>query len=198
METTGLRNRIHISETTAHELTKFRKENWICPRKDSVQVKGKGQMMTYWVNPIEAGSSCLDGSMTSTSQTKIDGMLATTLDRTERLINWNTDVLAKLLSTLVARSSSQKYVDSGDLWKSQVSEMLKSNTLVLDEVKDVIDYPEIYHSNTCEDPDAIRLDSLVLSQLREFVESIAEMYRSVSNPFHNFEQYVVCSFVQLA
>ena len=41
IETTGLPNRIQISETTANNLRSFGKEAWICSREDTVYAKGK-------------------------------------------------------------------------------------------------------------------------------------------------------------
>lgn len=183
METTGLRNRIHASEATVQELRKYHKGYWVCTRKDTVYVKGKGEMTTYWVKPSETGTRRVEGSVTTTSQTKVDGIV----DRTQGLIKWNTDVLAKLLRAIVARRESRKYVDSTDVWRSKVPEKYQTGS-VIDEVKEIIELPEFLHNNPCADPDAIQLDPSILSQLHDFVDAIARKYCSHSNPFHNFDQ----------
>ena len=49
MESTGAKNKIQISESTAKLLVEAGKEHWILPREDLVEAKGKGSIKTYWV-----------------------------------------------------------------------------------------------------------------------------------------------------
>ncbi|KAG7352534.1 family 3 adenylate cyclase [Nitzschia inconspicua] len=49
IESTGQRNRIQVSQQTADLLVEAGKENWVVPRKDLVEAKGKGTIQTYWV-----------------------------------------------------------------------------------------------------------------------------------------------------
>ena len=49
MESTGLKNRIQISQATADILMSTGKGSWIRPREELVQAKGKGTVKTYWV-----------------------------------------------------------------------------------------------------------------------------------------------------
>lgn len=49
MESTGLRNRIQLSQATADLLIKAGKQSWITRRSDEVEAKGKGRMQTYWL-----------------------------------------------------------------------------------------------------------------------------------------------------
>lgn len=49
IESTGQRNRIHLSEQTAAELTAHGKQDWIVPRQDMIEAKGKGKLVTYWL-----------------------------------------------------------------------------------------------------------------------------------------------------
>jgi class 3 adenylate cyclase len=56
MESTGIPNKIHVSEATANELIALKKAAWLIKREDMITAKGKGQMVTYWVEPkIGAG-----------------------------------------------------------------------------------------------------------------------------------------------
>jgi class 3 adenylate cyclase len=48
MESNGEPGRIHISEQTAKELAAKGRSSWVTPRPDMVEVKGKGEMQTYW------------------------------------------------------------------------------------------------------------------------------------------------------
>ena len=48
MESTGKRNRIQLSQQTADLLIEAGKSNWITPRSELVECKGKGQVQTFW------------------------------------------------------------------------------------------------------------------------------------------------------
>jgi hypothetical protein len=41
METTGVKNKIHLSEACAQLLKKRGKEHWVVPRQEKVHAKGK-------------------------------------------------------------------------------------------------------------------------------------------------------------
>jgi class 3 adenylate cyclase len=49
METTGVKNKVHLSQDTASILISSGKQHWLSPRQDLVHVKGKGSMQTYWL-----------------------------------------------------------------------------------------------------------------------------------------------------
>ena len=49
MESLGIQGKIQLSETTAECLIQEGKSDWIIPREQSIQVKGKGEMQTYWL-----------------------------------------------------------------------------------------------------------------------------------------------------
>ena len=51
VETTGRKNQIHLSETTAALISNANKGHWIVKREDKVTAKGKGEMTTYWLLP---------------------------------------------------------------------------------------------------------------------------------------------------
>ena len=61
MESTGTKNRIQLSLTTA-ELLSAAGKDWTVPREEKVIAKGKGEMQTFWlVMPTRS-----DGDNTST------------------------------------------------------------------------------------------------------------------------------------
>jgi hypothetical protein len=64
MESTGQRNRIQASQLTAELLIAAGKENWVHPRDDLVNAKGKGNVQTYWVVP-RSNSNSNSGSVKS-------------------------------------------------------------------------------------------------------------------------------------
>lgn len=49
IETTGQRDRVHVSEQTAKFLKAAGHGDWVVPRDDAVQAKGKGLINTYWL-----------------------------------------------------------------------------------------------------------------------------------------------------
>ncbi len=49
METTGVVNRIQISQETANLLNAANKREWVVPRATRVMVKGKGNMTTFFL-----------------------------------------------------------------------------------------------------------------------------------------------------
>ena len=50
MEGTGIGGRIQVSGITAELLKKLGKEDWLTPRDDLVEVKGRGEVKTYWLS----------------------------------------------------------------------------------------------------------------------------------------------------
>ncbi|CAB9531333.1 Receptor-type guanylate cyclase gcy [Seminavis robusta] len=67
MESNGQPGRIHVSESTAEELRKHGKDEWLTVREDKITAKGKGLMTTYWVNPKAGGATTTrTGSVAST------------------------------------------------------------------------------------------------------------------------------------
>jgi len=51
MESHSRDNMIQCSQATADLLTKAGKGNWVTPRDDRIEVKGKGPLQTYWCRP---------------------------------------------------------------------------------------------------------------------------------------------------
>jgi class 3 adenylate cyclase len=51
MESTGKPERIQVSPDTAELLRDEGMESWLVPRKDLVEVKGKGALSTFWLIP---------------------------------------------------------------------------------------------------------------------------------------------------
>lgn len=116
--------------------------------------------------------------------------------KTQRLIDWNIDVLLRLLKQVVARRISR------GLGSSQVDLLVETslvggNGSVLGEVKEIIALPHFDASvlKNEQNADAVVLDESVKAELREYVSSLASMYRN--NPFHNFEASIETCFGRL-
>eukprot|EP00978_Attheya_sp_CCMP212_P030754 scaffold114229_cov55-Attheya_sp.AAC.1 len=53
LETTGQPGRIHISQSTATFLIESGRADWVIERDESIHIKGKGIMQTYWVDLLQ-------------------------------------------------------------------------------------------------------------------------------------------------
>jgi len=209
MESTGMKNKIHLSSDTAEHLNKSGFGHWITKRQDLVHVKGKGDMQTYWLllgsSSMSETSSVLSddtsglGALIKAPRSKpkkkksaiwtgtnLDGVLGVTEidDSLQRLIDWNVDVLITLLKRVVANRIASG-VGSKAL-SSNTEKSLIGTGLVLDDVQMVIDLPEFDHDIAVRAAnETVELVPEVKKELLEFVTSIASGYPK--NAFHNFE-----------
>lgn len=179
MESTCLPSKIQVSNTTAQLLIQAGKASWVHPRDELVEAKGKGQMQTYWVDPKLMGGAA--ASLSDVSQDlNIMGN-----ERTERLIDWNTDILSRLLREIVSKRQVSKV--SRTTKKPPVPTTPDKSETVLDEVCEILDLPDFdatwYMQQT--EPDDVDLGKEVKTQLHDFVVSIAALYNN--NPFHCFD-----------
>lgn len=200
IETTGKKNCIHLSEQTAKLLIDAGKQHWTVPREDEVEAKGKGKLTTFWLiggNSDGASShfASNEGSTTSSDDLDTGGSAhisnrAPTVD--ERLVEWNTDNLSKLLRQIQARRNATKSTTTKPVNLKSLEKMFSEGQVALDEVEEIIRLP-VFDANTytecAEEAESVELGREVVSELYKFVESIAQMYNS--NPFHNFAQYVL-------
>lgn len=209
MESTGMKNKIHLSNDTAVALTKSGFGHWITKRQDLVHVKGKGDMQTYW---LLLGSSSMSETSSIVSDdtsglaalikaprvypkknrgtlwagTSLEGVLGVTEidDSLQRLIDWNVDVLITLLKRVVAYRIASG-VGSKSL-SSPAEKTIIGSGLVLDAVQMVIDLPLFDHDIAVRAAnETVELIPEVKKELAEFVTAIASGYPK--NSFHNFE-----------
>jgi class 3 adenylate cyclase len=161
MESTGTRDRVQVSAKTAELLIAAGKSHWVTPRDETVTVKGKGQMETFWLT-VKSDGTASEGSTGSTDESNYsaedvvyggDGLTdelqailqagnLTSKDR--RLVDWNVAVLLHPLKAVVNKRNVQSETSSSD-----------------------------------------SVEPEVVSQLKNYVTGIATMYQD--NPFHNFE-----------
>jgi class 3 adenylate cyclase len=162
MESTGARDRVQVSTKTAELLIAAGKSHWVTPREETVAVKGKGQLQTFWLTmrsntgtaSENSGSTCGSESIDNEDMSADDdgpinalmGIHAGDLSvKDRRLIDWNVALLSKFLQAVVKQRSSVQSAESSS--------------------------------------DSI--EPRVFSQLQSYITGIATMYRD--NPFHNFE-----------
>lgn len=99
-----------------------------------------------------------------------------------RLIDWNADVLCRLLNQIVACRSLQR-PEGAPTRQRDLSLLSQDNRSILSEVKEIVDLPG--DSRPVGNLPQAQVDEEVASQLRNFVSCVCVMYRD--NPFHNFE-----------
>lgn len=205
IESTGTRDRIHLSHETAELLHAAGKSNWMLRRTDTIVAKGKGEMQTYWLltdKEIESGIN-VEASNSKTSAPlpivkALQPRLAkTTMDvldpeaslppKIKRLVDWNVDVLKRLLKQIVAKrnAESKEKFDMNHPLMMKHEMTIGSDTYVLSEVSEIIVLPDYSNVKLEVDPNKVILPEGVEQQLRLYVSSIAAMHRD--NPFHNFE-----------
>eukprot|EP00980_Cylindrotheca_fusiformis_P004405 scaffold934_cov132-Cylindrotheca_fusiformis.AAC.1 len=123
MESTSARSRIQVSQVTADLLVASRFSTWILPRKNKILVRGKGEMQTYWLKTKaakgsmsaqskhdmptleETASEMSDGSdgMAEThANENYDPDCVSPMSKTERLVEWNVEILSPLLQQIIA------------------------------------------------------------------------------------------------
>jgi len=203
MESTGILNRIHISDETARLISEGGKSNWLTPRNEAVLAKGKGELTTYWLFDKHFSKKSNTCASTVASETSFGGSIGSAThptiissntlmdDRRGRLIEWNVDLFAGLIRKIVARRQAQsstidlneKFIKIGD----EISINSANRGMVLDEVVEIIELPAFDPKVVAvqEDPHSIKLDDEVVLELRNYIGSISSNYKG--NPFHNFE-----------
>lgn len=189
MESTGAAGRIQFSAATANLLMKAGGEQWLELRDQSVQVKGKGDMVTYWLSPVGFLhlTSAHGGSVPSSLYLRSGDDEDT--DRMARLVEWNTSELFKLLQRIVAHHNkvedSQASGIEEDHTEHTRSLLSSFESIPISEMKEVLPLAA-FKGNSREKPsrEKLKISNVVRGQLRNFVQTVADSYSD--NEFHNF------------
>jgi Adenylate and Guanylate cyclase catalytic domain len=204
IETTGKKNRIHISEETAALLRAVGKECWVEPRTDSVHAKGKGEenvkqefnlsialvacltdpivsglagdLQTYWLKNAAGNSASAFSSVNdSDHQASIDRESLN--EKHARLVKWISEILASFLKQIVAK---RKKIENASQIRRPASTIGRKHSLcnggVLEELQDVIELPKFDEKSCVTDKETRPLNPEVASELYEYVYSVASMY----------------------
>ena len=214
MESTGVANRIQVSQETANLLTDARKGDWLKPRDTKVEAKGKGTLQTYFLT-FNSSSSPSDGASlgggssvgTLTSNEALDATggvdLALLEERRNRVAEWTVEVLAHLLKEMAAGRDARDVKNDP---RRKIEELEQKYTVskgastVINEVAEYIilpDYKENDRQQYTENAHNMALNPLVTEELRAYVQTIASLYNN--NSFHNFDHanHVVMSVNKL-
>jgi len=211
IEERGSPSRIHCSKETAALLTRAGKDSWLEKRVGQMDLKGKGSLETYWVTVKgdRAASVVSIDCDEHLLQTESYGSNFPGLDeKTHRLINWNVEMLLRILKQIVARrnqsfkpfssmTSSRKAKEGSDTAFSSLGSLVEETPL--DEVREIIHLPEFDKRKGGKQVELgkVEIPRLVVEQLHHLVSVIASLYND--NPFHNFEHasHVVMSVTKL-
>ena len=148
MESSGQKNKIHISSQTMEQLVAAGKTHWIKKRESTVSLKGKGEMQTYWVKTIapvaseatEVSDSSSDASYNGESGMEMRKSPNRVSESQRRLVVWNVEMLQRLLKKIIA----MRVHDYQDGIKEvlEIEPYLRITThageTVLDEVKEIL------------------------------------------------------------
>ena len=111
MESTGIKNKIQVSQATADLLENAGKSHWLRAREDAVKAKGKGVLSTFWLNPssrVEASvtSDESDPSNESVRKSNNSGKLdpSTNDKKKERLVDWMVELLLPQIQKIVSQA----------------------------------------------------------------------------------------------
>ena len=184
--------KIHVSIDTATLLQQAGKGDWLEERPGGpVELKGKGTMQTYWLTTnntkVRSPGSVIsnDGGNLMDWTTEMDDMRDMAMNtKSDRLIEWNTEQLVRLLKEIEARR--RLVGTSSDCWiHPAAGESTGHNPL--DEWKEIIVLPkDVVMNGSSIDDDNIEINPEVIGEVRDFVRTIAMMYND-GNAFHNFE-----------
>jgi hypothetical protein len=201
IESTGQAGRIHVSSATAALLEKAGKGRWLESREDTVDLKGKGTLQTYWLKCRSSrgdAHSRSDESSEEPSISQVDQDLFDITHETEgtrrkdRLIAWHTQILENLLKQVVARRKAEgnKTGSSLQLSLSAATDHSRhsapsgkfvdeNKTMPISEVKEVIVLPDFDRrvALRLRDADDIELSSETTQQLKRFVGAVCAMYK---------------------
>eukprot|EP00980_Cylindrotheca_fusiformis_P011039 scaffold2535_cov126-Cylindrotheca_fusiformis.AAC.1 len=202
MESTSQRNRIQVSQVTGDLLVASGLSAWMTPREGKIFVKGKGEMQTYWLNTKTAKgleSFKSKGDMLGTSETapysndsqsvhELDNNFLNdvgTMTKTERLVEWNVEVLTSLLQQIIA--SRGEVADANNASLKEKEATIGTGDTVLEEFVPIIPLKRFDAGDLSKRQEARSIDigEEAKTQLRNYLANAASMYQN--NPFHNFE-----------
>jgi len=187
LESTSNPNRIACSKETAEELIKYNKSAWLEKRSDVNVLKEKGVLEAYWVNVQGERAGSVVSAYSSQTGKSAPSKLTQTVshpgldERTQRLVEWNVEMLTKILKEIGARRATAENRASSKSKKAAKPAQLQLNTgsTPLEEVKEIITLPE-FDGRACAsqvDPEQIEIPADVVAQLHYLVSAIATLYR---------------------
>ena len=204
IESTGERGKIHLSEDCANLVIEAGKGHWVKPRENKVSAKGKGKLQTYWLDITSSKGSTdsvdlMGQSMNdfgdlgnSLADIGVKGLAAkfeqveklnTLSDRTRRQADYTVEVLLKILKRIIAKNKAAgpTSVASEEFKNKKMGSIYRH---ALSELKEEIPFRSSTNKLAIN-PETVNLPVDAVREMRDFVATVAQMYRD--NPFHSFE-----------
>jgi 3'5'-cyclic nucleotide phosphodiesterase/Adenylate and Guanylate cyclase catalytic domain len=215
MESSSHPNKIQVSQKTAELVVEAGKGHWLTSRKDQVNAKGKGLLQTYWLDTKRSKASgsvisslaVLGADVEDYGSTKDDERRSeqernpffaadeVSEERLQRLIDWNVELFEDLLRPIVLKRHGRHTRNTFN--HPDVNEIVfPDGSSVRSQVVAAVTMPEFQPSTVATRE--VDLDPDVVSQLRMYITTVANLYRN-NNAFHNFEHasHVIMSTVKL-
>jgi hypothetical protein len=216
MESTSSRSRIQVSSTTAEALRLAGRTKWLSPRENKIEVKGKGQMQTFWLESKEEsikraklakykgvprnGTEMAplteefedheEMDLVDVDDNGVDDGHLENMTKMQRLVEWNVEVLGFLLQQIVAARNDT--VGSLGSEVTQLEDKMRAErdehgTTVLDEFQEIITLPVISMEELESRPDAKSV-KLTQSCIAQLRDFLTNVAEMYNpNSFHNFE-----------
>jgi 3'5'-cyclic nucleotide phosphodiesterase/Adenylate and Guanylate cyclase catalytic domain len=185
IESTGEKNKIHLSKETARLLPQY----MVTKREGVVVLKGKGPQETFWLTLPSESSGSYASSMSDESGNKSDsrdhvdgeGWEGTSLEgilgltkitsEMENLIDWNVDVLKPLLNAIVSHRSvsGTKSVQKSEAFETEKVELNVHMVIPLPQFDETVALNKMRQSRQ-------NISEGVESELHEFVTALATCY----------------------
>jgi class 3 adenylate cyclase len=187
MESTGLRDRIQVSQETADLLIDAGKVRWLQPREETVVAKGKGELQTYWLSLAAVDESC-NGSVTSSFYSKdhrrgsMSSLGSTHQARVGRMVQWHVETLLELILPIIAKRESESgRTDSNnimtDIALGPFGTSQDNDAHVGRSSRFRLNRPRFRSVSGT----TIVISKQIESQIYDFVDSISDMYRGTES-----------------
>ena len=183
MESSGIPNRIHLSQETADLLIADGRKSWLAQDTETVSVNGKGEMVTYFLGNVAKGdtrSKLSESSKDYSGQCFNSG--AFEAGGFNRITDWTVEVMTCLLKQIVmsrnAAGTPRTPRAKLTMLERQVSlQNQDGKHTVIDEVKEIIELPDFQAKRTkTKTTRDVALDPKVLRELRDYIQTIALLY----------------------
>jgi len=185
MESSGIPNRIHLSQETADLLIADGRKSWLAQDTEIISVNGKGEMVTYFLGNVANGDTRSKLSESSKDYTG-QCLNGSTFEAGgfNRITEWTVEVMTCLLKQIVmsrnAAGTPRTPRTRLAILERQVSLRNEDGKhTVIDEVQEIIELPD-FQAKTAKTKTTrdVALDPKVLCELRDYIRTIAILYNA--------------------
>jgi len=216
MESTGVKNRIQLSQQTADLLIEAGKEHWIIKREEKVKAKGKGDLTTYFLLGNRKSGSAHSGSgvgirastrdevtlghkgnRDNSSGKPSDSGGKQRVQKRNRVADWVVEMLGTLLKEMKAKReltgikpdshATMEFMENQNHGAHGGSMEIENDT-VIDEIACVLKLP-VYAANVANPSSSAKVTTPLDQDVLDELQDYVYSIASMYNkhPFHNFE-----------